>query len=125
MATLVRFYAARTTFVCYNQLAASHSNGVVIVTALNYDSHGKTRCFARRHFSGSSNSEGPVRRTWDGFLSIIRAFTHGFRALLGDVKKMRPIVTRMGDLKVRSSAPDLANVQVTSQEFRFFAEVRR
>ena len=124
MATLVRFYAARTTLTCYNRLATSHGNGVVIVTALSYDSHGKTGCFAPRHFSSSSNSDGAVRRTWDSFLSIIRAFTRGFRAILGDVKKMRPIMTKMGDFKVRSSAPDLANVQVTSQELRFAEEVR-
>ena len=125
MVTLVRFYAAvrGITYCRQLQLAASHRNGAIVVTAQTYHNHGKTGCFAIRHFSSASNNESALRRAWGEFLSIVRSFTRGFRDILGDVKKLRPIKTRMGGFQISSTAPNLSNVQITSQELRFMEEV--
>ena len=62
-------------------------------------------------------------RAWTGFLSVIRAFSRGFRAILADVKKLPPIKAKMRGFQASATAPNLARVAVTSQEFRFMEEV--
>lgn len=124
MATLVYLCSVRTACKYQYQSVASRLNRVTVVSILSCDDYSKTRCFASRHLSSRADSEGAVRRTWKGFLSVVKSFSRGARTIFEDLKKIRLIQARMGSFRVTSSAPDLATVQFTSQEFRFVEEVR-
>ena len=68
--------------------------------------------------SGASN--GRVKDAWKFVVSVVKSFMQGTRHLWSDVKKVRSIQKKMGELHIRSVAPSSSSLpaSITAEELQ-------